>query len=155
LPQYRNDKWLFQEVDRYSQERPEIINFVASGARVFVPQPADITAPEPDLAAYKDFPFHLASGEVNWEDVSPILVGEVLSADDPGKDLIRNVALYLRVPSIREYWILDPREDPDRPTLYVHRRHGQRWLARAEVRYGETYTTSLLPGFRLRVDPRQ
>ena len=59
--------------------------------------------------------------QVSWEDVSPILVAEVLYASDPYKDLVRNVELYLRVPSIREYWILDGRDfrrrtDPDRPS---------------------------------------
>ena len=66
---------------------------------------------------------------------------------------LRNVELYLRVPSIREYWIFDPRQDPDRPTLRVYRRRGSRWQRPVDVAPGETYTTPLLPGFALLLDP--
>jgi hypothetical protein len=69
--------------------------------------------------------------------------------------LIRNVRLYLRVPSIQEYWVLDGRPDPERPTLIVYRRRGQDWQAPIEIGYGETYTTRLLPGFKLLLDPHR
>lgn len=154
LPQDLVDDWLFVKVKLYSRKHPETINFVTNKARVFLPERAEITAPEPDLAAYKGFPLHRPFRELNWEDFSPILVGEILSPDDPGKDLIRNVALYLQVPTIKEYWILDPREDPERPTLHVYRRLGRRWRSVEVVAYGETYRTRLLPGFTLRIDPR-
>jgi Uma2 family endonuclease len=42
-----------------------------------------------------------------------VLVGEVVWEDDPDKDLVRNVELYLQVPSIREYWVLDPLPDSE------------------------------------------
>ena len=58
--------------------------------------------------------------------MSPILVVEVLFDADPYKDLVRNVDLYLQVPSIREYWLLDARYSADEPTLIVHRRRGKR-----------------------------
>jgi hypothetical protein len=32
----------------------------------------------------------------------------------------------LQVPSIREYWIIDGRDDPGRPVMLVHRRRGRR-----------------------------
>jgi hypothetical protein len=57
------------------------------------------------------------------------------------------------VPSIREYWLLDTREDPERPTMQVRRRHGRRWLLRS-VGPGDVYVTRLLPGFELILDPR-
>ena len=60
----------------------------------------------------------------------------------------------LAVPTIREYWVLDGRPDPDHPTMLVHRRHGQRWRI-IEVGFGETYTTKLFPGFKLVLDPRR
>jgi Uma2 family endonuclease len=91
---------------------------------------------------------------VKWQLVSPVLVVEVLYEADPYKDLVRNVELYLQVPSIREYWIIDARIDPDEPTLIVHRRRGKKWVRR-EYLHGETYTTKLLPGFRLRIDPHR
>lgn len=84
-----------------------------------------------------------------------MLVGEILSRDNPDKDLVRNVELYLRVPTIREYWVVDTRADPDRPTKQVYRRRGSRWQRPLEVAYGETYATKLLPGFEVLLDPRR
>jgi Uma2 family endonuclease len=108
-----------------------------------------VTAPEPDLAVYQNYPLHRPRRERRWQDVSPILVVEVLSEDNADKDLERNRDLYVQVPSIREYWIVDPRTDPDRPTLTVLRRRGRRWLRPLDVGAGGTYTTRLLPGFSL------
>ena len=86
--------------------------------------------------------------------MSPVLVIEIASEDDPAKDFVRNVRLYRQVPSIREYWILDNREDADRPTMQVHRRVGRRWRV-LNLAFGETYTTRLLPGFKLLLDPHR
>jgi hypothetical protein len=68
---------------------------------------------------------------------------------------VRNRELYLEVAAIREYWMLDQRTDPDQPTLTVLRRRGTRWGPAITVGPGEAYTTRLLPGFRLVVDPHQ
>jgi Uma2 family endonuclease len=92
---------------------------------------------------------------LTWETLAPILVAEVLSESDPFKDLIRNVGLYLGVPSIQEYWILDGQDDPEKPALIVYRRRGRQWLKPREFDFGSTYTTSLLPGLKLLVDPRR
>jgi Uma2 family endonuclease len=138
----------------YAAQHPEVLRHVKSPARVFVPGRRRTTAPEPDVAAYRVFPTHLPRSRIRWQDLSPILVAEVLSADTADKDLIRNRRLYLQVPSIREYWIVDPRQDADHPSLVVHRRRGSRWQRRIEVLPGDTYTTPLLPGFVLRLsDP--
>jgi Uma2 family endonuclease len=153
LPQNSVEEWLNDLLRVYRLRHPEVINYVTNKARVFVPGREDLTVPEPDLAAYRDFPLRLPLAERRWELVSPVLVIEVLSEDNPGKDLVRNVELYLQVPSIREYWIIDPREDADRPTMRVYRRRGQRWQQPIELAFGDTYTTRLLPGFSLRVDP--
>jgi hypothetical protein len=48
---------------------------------------------------------------------------------------------------------VDARDDPEQPTLRVHRRQGKKWVIK-DFAFGETYTTSLLPGFRLLIDPR-
>jgi Uma2 family endonuclease len=128
-------------------------HYVTSHARVFLPDRPEATQPQPDVAAYQDFPVDQPIRDVQWQDVSPALVVEVVSEDDLEKDLERNVELYEQVPSIREYWILDPRDDPDSPRLRVHRRRGRRWQRPIEVAPGETYTTRLLPGFALLVDP--
>ena len=85
-----------------------------------------------------------------------MLVAEIPSADDSDKDLVRNVELYLEVPSIREYWILDPLLDPDAPGLRVYRRRGRSRQKPIDVPFGGVYETPrLLPGFRLVVDPDQ
>jgi Uma2 family endonuclease len=155
LPQARVDKWIYRKLDDYSDRHPEVINFVYNRARVFVPGRPGVTNPEPDATCYRDFPLHASFAELRWEDVSPVLVVEVISLDDPDKDLVRNVELYLEVPSIREYWLLDSREDPDHPSMLVYRRRGRRWQNVIEVAAGETYTTRLLPGFALVLDPRR
>jgi Uma2 family endonuclease len=141
--------WLQDKLKDYLRLHPEIINYVKAPARVFVPGRTPTTAPEPDLAAYHDFPLHLPRRQRLWQDHSPILVVEIISADTAKKDLVRNRDLYVQVPSIREYWILDPREDADRPSLTVYRRRGQRWQKPIELAGGGTYTTRLLPDFVL------
>jgi Uma2 family endonuclease len=155
LPQGRIEKWIYDKLNRYARKRPEVIDFVYNKARVLVPDRPGVTNPEPDVAAYHAFPLDEPMEEIDWEDVNPVLVVEVVSAEDPDKDLVRNVELYLRVPTIREYWIIDPREAPDRPTMLVYRRRGKSWQRAIEVGFGETYTTKLLPGFKLLLNPRK
>ena len=58
------------------------------------------------------------------------------------KDLVRNVALYRLVPSIKEYWILGTRIDPDVPNGRWHAIH---------VGFGETCTTPV----KLLLDPHK
>src|SRR5438128_1503890 len=79
LPHNRVGKWLEKKLDRYADEHPQVINYVLAPARVFVPGRPGVTNAEPDLAAYKDFPVDLGMEEVRWQDVSPVLVVEVLS----------------------------------------------------------------------------
>lgn len=153
LPHDYINEWSYDLLHHYSKDHPEIINYVTCRARIYVPDEEEATSPEPDLAGYHDFPRGRPIREMTWRDVSPVLVAEIVSDDDPEKDLERNVDLYLRVPSIREYWVLDPRADPDRPTLLVYRRRGSRWQRPINVAPGDTYTTRLLPGFELLLDP--
>ncbi len=153
LPQVSLEGWISDLLRAYIKQHPDVINHLTNKGRVFVPGEEEMTAPEPDAAVYRDFPHDVPFRERRWQDVSPILVVEVLSEDDPDKDLVRNVELYLLVPSIREYWILDGRADPDHPTLWVYRRRGQRWLRAFQVTAGGSYSTRLLPGFTLLLDP--
>jgi Uma2 family endonuclease len=155
LPEDRVDTWIHLKVALYAQSNLRVVNYVTRRARVFVPDRPGVTNPEPDLAAYHNFPLDLPSEQVQWQDVSPVLVAEILSPEDPDKDLVRNAELYFQAPSIREYWLFDTRaEGADRPTLRVHRRWGGRWRI-LDVAFGEKYTTKLLPGFELVVDPRR
>ncbi len=147
--------WLRDQLKDYGRQHPEVINYVKAPARVFVPERHATTAPEPDAAAYRDFPLHLPLRQRRWRDFSPILVAEIISEDTADKDLVRNLDLYLQVPSIREYWILDPRTDADRPTLMVYRRRGQRWQNPIAIAAGGIYTTRLLPDFALVLDVRE
>jgi Uma2 family endonuclease len=154
LPHNRNQRWLDNWLEWYSLEHPEVINFVTAGARVFVPDRPELTIPEPDVAAYHDYPHDADFRDVNWQNVNPVLVVEVISPDDPNKDMKRNADLYHQVLSIREYWVVDPRPDPNRPSLCVFRRRGRGWR-RIDYGYGDTFTTPLLPGFSLVIDPRR
>jgi Uma2 family endonuclease len=122
LPNMPHDvvrKWLERLLDRYAEKHSEVINRVHAPARVFVPDRPGVTTPEPDLAAYQNVPRELGVDGVNWQDVSPLLVAEILSRDTADKDLVRNRDLYVQVPSIREYWIIDPRAGGASPSLTV------------------------------------
>lgn len=101
LPEDLVEDWLYMQLKEYARAHPKIINRVANKARVFVPGHRRTTAPEPDVAAYHNFPSKRPYHLLRWQDVSPILVAEVLSYNDPHKDLVRNVALYSQVPTIR------------------------------------------------------
>jgi Uma2 family endonuclease len=147
-------RWLGRRLDRYTEENPAVIDQILSPARVFVAEESGVTAPEADLAAYRDFPTDAPVEDLRWQDFNPVLVVEVLSEDTAEKDLVRNLELYLLVPSIREYWIFDPRTSASRPTLTVHRRRGKQWQRPVEVPAGGTYTTRFLPGFSLPLRPR-
>jgi Uma2 family endonuclease len=154
MPQVILERWIYTCLCRYSELRSDVINLVLPKARVFVPRLPRVTIPEPDVAAYQDVPLDIPLEELRWQDFSPVLVAEVLSASDPDKDLDRNVKLYHQVPSIREYWVIDSlQEGASRPHLLVFRRWGKRWRE-YHCAAGETYTTRLFPGFALVVDPR-
>jgi Uma2 family endonuclease len=147
------ERWIYRKLDRYSDDHLDVLKLVYNKARVFVPEREDVTTPEPDVASYREFPDDLPLGEIRWEDVSPILVVEVLSEDDPDKDLVRNAELYFLVPSIKEYWVFDTRVDADYPRLIVYRRYGKRWRI-LEIEPNSVYTTRLLPGFTLTLNTR-
>jgi Uma2 family endonuclease len=154
LPHDELCEWIMELLRAYRRLHPEVLQKVKGPARVFLPDQLEgVTAPEPDVACYAEFPSDRPLDERDWRDASPILVVEVLSEDTKDKDLGRNRRLYVQVPSIREYWILDTRESFDRPSLIVYRRRGQRWAPRLTVPAGDTYTTTLLPGFSLLLDP--
>jgi Uma2 family endonuclease len=149
----RLETWLFIKLVVYQQLTPGVLNYVTNKSRVFVHARENATVPEPDVAAFTDFPLDAPFLDVFWQDLSPVLVCEVLRSDIV-KDLERNVDLYLAVPSIREYWVLDAWDDPEHPTLIQHRRYGKRWVVK-RFEYGTTFTTKLLPGFSLLIDPRK
>lgn len=150
VPQDYAERWLIRHLDAYSLRRPDIINYVSPKARVRIVETAEVSLPEPDVSAYRDFPL-LEVEDTDWRDVSPILVGEIISPGYASKDLRRNPPLYLSLRSIQEYWVLDTRPGLA-AELVVHRRVRGRWRI-TNVGYGETYTTGLLPDFELVVQP--
>jgi Uma2 family endonuclease len=153
-PHDRVERWLYHKLTRYSDKYPEVVNYVSSGCRVIIPNRPGDTTPEPDITAFRDYPLDLPFDELRWQDLRPVLVVEVVSEYDPEKDLLRNVELYFNVTSIKEYWVVDTQESWERPTFIAHRRHGKQWRVK-HVAFGETYTTKLLPGFELLIDPRR
>lgn len=155
LPHDRLVEWLHGRLYAYIRRHRKVCNYLTSHPRVHLPESPEATQPEPDLALYQDFPLDLPIEQVQWTDVSPLVVVEVVSEDDPDKDLVRNVELYVQVPSIREYWIIDPRLAAAQPTLKVYRRRGQRWQNAIDVAGGASYTTRVLPGFRLTLDAQR
>ena len=152
-PEHILERWLGRALDRYSDARPDVVNFIAARGRVFVPASTGQTVPEPDIAAYNNFPLDADYATVNWRAISPFLVAEVLVDGSIDKDLGRNPPLYLAVPSIREYWVLNGSVNPNEPSLIQHRRRGKTWLVRTTA-YRGVFTTPLLPGFSLVIDPR-
>jgi Uma2 family endonuclease len=145
--------WISEKLKEYAKTHAAVVNFVHNKTRVFVPQSEDVTAPEPDVVVYHNFPHERMPIDLAWDEVTPILVVEVLTSNDPAKDTVRNVALYQQVPGIKEYWILDARADAAQPTMRVYRKYRGRWRAPLDLQPGDTYTTRLLPGFELIVDP--
>jgi Uma2 family endonuclease len=145
-------RWLFLRLELYRVAHPEVINLVTFGARVFVPDRPGETAPEPDVAVYQGPALEQSVADIRWQDISPIVVAEVVSSD-PEKDLTRNVQLYRQVPAIREYWILDPRASVEQPSMHIYRRQGTRWR-RFDVPAGGEYSTRLLPGLTLQLNTR-
>jgi Uma2 family endonuclease len=154
LPEHALERWLRRKLERFADDHPAVLNWVANKARVFVPDRPELTVPEPDLAGYRDYPTDEEIGEVSWEDISPLIVAEVLVANAPDKGMVRNVELYHQVPSISEYWVLDGQASAARPQLIVHRRWGKGWRVHTYA-YGATFTTRTLPGFELLIDPRR
>lgn len=145
--------WLFEKLWDYSRSKASVLNRVTNKGRVFVHLRPEATVPEPNITAYEDYPLDRRFTGTKWSEVSPVLVCEVLMGD-PAKDLERNVELYLGVPSIKEYWVLDGRENAAQPTLIQHRRYGKRWVVRS-FPHGSTFTTKVLRGFSLLIDPRK
>src|SRR5438128_23814 len=79
--------WLEDQLKAYARQQPALVNYLSTHPRVFVPGHDELTSPEPDLAAFQDFPFHIPIPQRDWRSISPFLVVEIVSEDDPDKDL--------------------------------------------------------------------
>ena len=155
VPENRLEHWLRRALEKYADTHPEIINYVTPKGRVFLPEAVRLTVPEPDIAAYANFPLDWADDdESDWQDLSPILVAEVLVEGSIEKDLGRNPPLYLAVPSIREYWVIDGSVNSREPSVIQHVRRGKKWAVTTHP-FGSTFKPKVLPGFELVIDPRR
>jgi Uma2 family endonuclease len=151
LPHNNVEEWLADCWKEYARQHSEVVDYVTQSARIFIPRRPRLTVPQPDLAAYANFPFATPRAQRNWRLINPVFVAEVVSPDTADKDLIRNVELYLLVASVREYWILDERGG--QVGLLVHHRRGSRWQRVLEVAEGETYTSRHFPGLEVTLTP--
>lgn len=145
-PQDWIESYVHEQLMKYSERRPDVINHVTRKCRIFVPHPQGVTAPEPDIGAYRDYP---DAPPKSWREVSPVLVVEVFDSNAE-KDLERNVELYEQVESIEEYWAFDLRSDPVNPVMHVFRRENNAWVE-SQFSTDDVYETDLLPGLRLPV----
>jgi len=145
-----HDFWvwvLLEALTRYSTRHRSYLAHVSGSAEVVVAKRSSPTRPIPDIALFRRFPL---SKDVEWDDLTPFIVIEVISDRRAKKDTVRNRHLYHLVPGIREYWIIDPRGHELEPTMTIlrRRRAGADW-EETELSFGDTYKTDMLPGFSL------
>ncbi len=74
------------------------------------------------------------------------LVAEVVSPDDPARDLVRKRREYAQA-GIAEYWIVNPRQQ----TITVLRLQGEQYVEHGVFARGDEATSALLPGLSLPV----
>ena len=85
------------------------------------------TCPEPDLAAYRDFPSRWPpSAAAAGKTSIPFWSSKSFPPTTGTRTSFATSSCISQSPTIREYWIIDPVTDPDRPTLRVHRKRGAR-----------------------------
>ena len=151
-PHQRVLLWLQDQLNEYKQTHPDRIKKATTGARVYVPRRLKTTVPEPDLAVYDVFP-KSSIWKTDWRLLFPIVVVEVTDIN-LGKDFVRNVKLYEEVPSIREYWVIHYGSDPDTFFFRAYVKRAGRWGKKPrDLRFGDTYATTLFPGFTLKLEP--
>lgn len=112
---------LFRLLDAYnasSNPRP-FVEVIWEPRLMLTSNGAGTTNPEPDLAAYEEIP---AGATKRYDGVNPALVIEIVAPGGENKDYVRNRDLYESVDAVREYWVIDPRQDASRPSMAVFRR---------------------------------
>src|SRR5438046_2699836 len=79
-------EWLHDLLSDYRRAHPEVINFISGRSSVNVLPRRAPTWPQPDLAAYYNFPREGALRGLGWGELNPVLVVEIISEDNPEKD---------------------------------------------------------------------
>lgn len=127
----------------YSDKHPRRIQHVSEGSVVVIRGRPGDTRPEPDVAAFAEFK---RSSQLRWDDLSPVIVAEVISPRRAAKDASRNRHLYWAAGGIVEYWIIDPSQNPDAPQLTIHvRKPGSVDWSTQTVSFGKTYKSQAFP----------
>lgn len=155
-PKPRHDYWVEfvrAALQDYATKHPQRAYKLSERCDVVVPDRPGETRPQPDLAAYRDYP---DPPPEDWKDVAPIVVVEVISARREKKDTIRNRHLYWSAKAIREYWIIDPSSDALAPTLIAlkRQRDAQDWVEQV-VPFGKSFKSTALPRFTLNLKRRK
>src|SRR5262249_38788798 len=75
IPDYPHES-LCQRIEQlllaYAEHHANVLKDVKGLARVFVPGRCATTAPEPDVAAYRNFPMDRPPSRIHWRDISPV-----------------------------------------------------------------------------------
>src|SRR3954447_15902888 len=61
--------WLFEKLWDYSRSEASVLNRVTNKGRVFVHLRPEATVPEPDIAAYEDYPLDRRFTGTKWSEV--------------------------------------------------------------------------------------
>ncbi len=145
-----HDRWVRFVRDHliaYADAHPHRINCVSGDCEVAVAGRPGPTRPQPDIAAFKDYPDPPPD---SWDSSCPLIVVEVISDRRARKDTTRNRQLYWMAGGIAEYWIIDPREDPQEPTLIalVRKTGAPKWEEHI-IPFGKSHKSAALPRFTL------
>lgn len=149
-PMPNHDYWVNVVVGQlraYSKKNSKVLNYVTEGSELEIPNRPGPTRPQPDIAAFRDYPY---PPPTSWDDVCPDLVVEVISQRRAEKDTLRNRHLYWQARGVREYWIIDPRANGLEPTLLVLSRTSRaRSWHQQTILFGKTYSSKSFPGLRI------
>jgi hypothetical protein len=70
VPENRLERWVRRAIEAYSDHHPAIINYVTPKGRVYLPDAVRLTVPEPDVAAYVNFPTDWDANVPDWPTLS-------------------------------------------------------------------------------------
>lgn len=62
------ERWLAFKLNLFAMAHPEVINFVSTKGRIFLPHKLRPAVPEPDLAVYAGAPMDEPYESIHWED---------------------------------------------------------------------------------------
>lgn len=153
-PLPNHDRWVnavHEALLMYTKRFPRRLNYVSTRSELSIPRRPGPTRPQPDIAAYRDFP---DPPPASWDEVCPVIVVEVISPRRAAKDTDRNRFLYLEKHQVAEYWIIDPSVNALEPRLIALRRkpRAAAWEEQS-VPFGRTYTCKALPGLKINLKP--